>query len=120
MVACCDRWREPLHGKQSQSQVARLVDQPVECGLVANGAHETRATVGVVGDRQPAELLRPALIQVSVDTHAIDGRHRLSSEAGCDTLRLAWLVYRAGNRPTEVLQPVSMGRLEEHSGNGVG
>src|SRR5262249_3662928 len=59
------------HGNQGQPQIAGLVDQAVERGLVAHRPLQRRVAVAVVRDGQAVEPDRPMWLQVAFNSHPV-------------------------------------------------
>ena len=52
---------------EAQTQVARLGDEAVQRGLIANGSSKEGVTGGIVPDRQAVEPFRPVVVESALD-----------------------------------------------------
>src|SRR2546421_7241836 len=66
--------RDLVHRQQRQGQVAHLDEHPMQRRLIGEGTAQHRVVIGVVGDREPREPGRPALVEVAPDANFVD-RH---------------------------------------------
>src|SRR5437667_12285839 len=66
--------RDLVHRQQRQGQVAHLDEHPMQRRLIGEGTAKLRVVIGVVGDREPREPRRPALVELAPDANFVD-RH---------------------------------------------